>query len=292
MIAVLADIHGNYPALQAVVSAMPEVSEVWILGDTLGELPFPLETLALLDQIKEKTVLRMIAGNREVSLLEAYRGEHPDWWAGTQFRAIAWTVDQLDSRQWEEMAQLRTSIEADTLPGGAVLCHGTPSHVRGMVRTRKQAELEIETLQQGWLACGHTHNARLFCFENKTVINAGSVGISLDGIGGMASYALLDETAEAGKTLQAEIRYVAYDIEQTFQGIKERGLQQLAPGIMRALQLELQTGRHHMKSLVFYCKAYAEQYLGYPVEIIPAELWNEAEQAWDGSEWLPARMEA
>ena len=45
-IAVLSDIHANLPALEAVASDLPQVDEVWVLGDTVGYGPQPNEVVA------------------------------------------------------------------------------------------------------------------------------------------------------------------------------------------------------------------------------------------------------
>lgn len=280
MIAVLSDIHGNYLALKAVIDSLPLVSEIWILGDTLGELPFPFETISCLEQLKEHTTLRMIAGNREYSLLEAHKGEHPDWWKGTRMRALAWTVDQLRDVHWREMEQLSNVLYTDVLSGGAVLCHGTPKQVRGMIRTRKQAEKEIKHCSKTWIICGHTHNSKFFRIDQKNIVNAGSVGISLDGVGGVACYALIEPSKKREESGCVELRYVSYDVEKTVELLKKSEVWELAPGIARTEMLELQTGRHYMIRLVSFCHKYAEQYLEYPVEDIPTELWVEAEKKW------------
>lgn len=285
MIAVLADIHGNYPALKAVMDSLPKVSEIWVLGDTLGELPFPLETISCLEEAAEHTVLKMVAGNREVSLLEAYRGEHNDWWKGTQMRALAWTADQLSETHWRKIQNLPARLHTDSLSGGAVLCHGTPRLVRGIIRTREQAEQELNHCSEAWLVCGHTHNARLFRIHQRNVVNAGSVGITLDGIAGTACYALIEQPKNEKEFGRVQLRYVSYDTEHTIELLKKSEVWELAPGIARAELLELQTGRHHMMGLVAFCHAYAEKYLGYPIETIPAQLWMEAEKKWDGAEY-------
>ncbi len=56
MIAILADIHANLPALTTVLEDLPEVSAIWVLGDTIGEMPYPCEVLDRLALVAEKTL--------------------------------------------------------------------------------------------------------------------------------------------------------------------------------------------------------------------------------------------
>ncbi|HML46985.1 MAG TPA: metallophosphoesterase family protein, partial [Clostridia bacterium] len=101
MIAILSDIHGNLPALEAVLADLPPVREIWLLGDLLGELPYPREVMGKLQALERDLPVRAVAGNREVSLLEIRDGLHEDWRQGTQLSALTWTADQLEPRHWE-----------------------------------------------------------------------------------------------------------------------------------------------------------------------------------------------
>lgn len=290
LIAVLADIHGNYPALQAVLADMPEVAEVWVLGDVIGELPYPRETLDAILALSERLPVRCILGNREESLLEAHRGMHARWWQGTRLRALAWTADQLLPRHWDWLEGLRPTLILDTLPGRAILFHGSPAAVRGKILSPADAEQAARGTREHWLLGGHTHRARIYRGDAHAYIGAGSVGISLDGIGGMACYALID-TEKAEKGLPAEsIRHVAYDMDAVIRTLHTTGLMSLAPGFMRAIILELQTGREHAEELLSFARAHAEKITGSKVADIPPALWAEAEMAWPGNEWLPGRV--
>ncbi len=291
MIAVLADIHANLHALDAVLDDMPEVSAVWVLGDTTGELPFPREVLDRLAGLGEKIPLYAVAGNREQSLLEARAGLHPDWWEGPRFSVLAWTADQLTQAHWESIKTQPAFLTLEDVPGGAALFHGSPDKVRGKIRLREHAEAAAACVPERWLACGHTHNARLFRVGGKVIVNAGSVGLPLDGMAGAACYALLDETSEPSSVGNVAFRQVSYDVDAAVAALHKSELAELAPGVSRAIALELRTGRHHLMGLVEFCMAYAERELGHAADDIPAALWAEAEALWDGGEWVKGRMQ-
>ena len=285
MIAVLADIHGNLPALDAVLADLPAISGVWVLGDTIGELPWPCQVLDRLFELARRLPVTFVAGNRELSLMEARDGRHPDWWLGRQMRPLAWTADCLRPHHWETLRAWPISLALEDAPGGALLFHGSPRDVRGLIRTRESAEDVTRGSRQRWLAGGHSHLTRLYLIGEQALISAGSVGIPLEGVGGVAAYALIDEARMPGACGSVAFRQVAYDVEAAIASLQRSELAELAPGITRAVTLELRTGIHHMLSLVAFCNAHAERALGRNPGNIPIDLWREAEPLWNGAPW-------
>lgn len=286
MIALLGDIHGNLPALEAVLSDMPPVSEIWVLGDIIGELPYPCETIDRLISLGEKIPVLSITGNREVSLLEIRAGEHAQWRRGTQFSVLTWTADRLKPHHWQWLSALTPTLQG--LHGKALLFHGSPREVRGRVLTAEAAREAIAGFPHDWYIGGHSHQARRFDVGGKTFINAGSVGLSLDGIAGVAGYALLDEKSPEPAL---SFRYVTYSTDKVVAQVKKTGLYDAAPGFSRAYELEMITGRHYVMSLLDHVHEYAKSRLGHPVTEIPPDLWMEGECLWDGSEWMPGRQQ-
>lgn len=277
MIAILSDIHSNLPALEAVLADFPPgVDEAWVLGDSIGELPFPCETVDRLRMLGERIPMRIIAGNRELSILEARAGLHPDWRLGTQLRPLVWCAEQLTASQAEWLGTLPTTLCVDDIPGGALLFHGAPGDVRGLMPMDEAVAIAALQTSAALLAGGHTHRARRLVAPGFTYINPGSVGLSLDRMGGMSSYALLSPHGNPHITF----RRVPYDIRAVEAALNASGLLTLSPGTMTATLRELQTGLRHMLPLLRYARTYAQGVLGHPIQDIPPELWRIAEDVW------------
>lgn len=280
MIAILSDIHGNMPALLAVLNDMPTISQIWVAGDSLGEFPYPTEVLDKLIELK----VRAVAGNREISLLEYYNGEHPEWKNGRQFGVLAHTAEKLTSDHWEYLKSLPHPLimneEGGGLKGGAILAHGAPINIRKLIKSSVDATELIHSCSQNLIVVGHTHHIKLFKENDKIVIGAGSVGLPLDGVGGIATYVLYDEI-----TKKIVFRQVSYDIEVVIRDMKERGYSETSPGVCEAIIYEMQTGRHYMMSLAHFATTYASKKMGKPIDVVPNELWKEAEILWDRTEW-------
>jgi predicted phosphodiesterase len=175
-IALLADIHGNLPALQAVVAdlATHNVSQILNLGDHASGPLWPRDTVAFL----MAQPWLQIAGNHERQLVTQDPASH-----GASDR-YAWA--ELTAVQKEWLAVLPTTMPG---PEGILLCHGTPtsdSHYllesveRGVARLAAPAEITQRLGHQTApvVACGHSHTPRLVTAADGTLlINPGSVGL-------------------------------------------------------------------------------------------------------------------
>ena len=287
MIAVLADIHGNIHALEAIFDDMPMVSQIWVLGDSLGGLNYPCEVL---DRLLNLNIpVYSVMGNHEGSLLDEKRGKLPDWRLGTQWGTMIWTSDALKPHHWEYIEGLKPALSIDSVTEGALLFHSLPDRLRGYIFTDDAARKAAEGRPERILAGGHSHQARMFRIGRQIVLDVGSVGNALDGIGGVAAYALINEKNDP--THNIVFRSVVYDVDSTVDSLVKSELMECAPGITQAIASELKTGRHYMMSLVSFAMCYAEKQLGFRPDNIPAEIWREAELKWDGSEWMPGRAQ-
>lgn len=177
-VAVLSDIHGVLPALEAVL-AEPEVAaaeRIVLTGDiTAG--PQPAEVLALLREQGDRVL--WIAGNADRELVEYRRGERTSIPDPTASYAAA----QLTDAQVEFLAALPTSL---TLPvrglGEVLFCHATPRDDEEivLVDSRPDRWTEVfadvpETVRT--VVCGHTHMPYARLAHGRQVVNPGSVGM-------------------------------------------------------------------------------------------------------------------
>ncbi|MBO9477253.1 metallophosphoesterase family protein [Shimia sp. R11_0] len=174
--AVLADIHGNALALQAVLQDMQSqgVSEAVNLGDFFSG---PLQARDTADMLMAQD-FPSIRGNHDRILIE-----QPPEEMGLSDRAA---FDQLSPQhlQWiKALPATRTVFEE------VFLCHGTPSsdtaywlervEDTGTVRAAKLAEVlkEAEEIYASLILCGHTHIPRVQRLpDGRTILNPGSVG--------------------------------------------------------------------------------------------------------------------
>ena len=179
-VAVLCDIHGNLPALEAVLDDIrrASVDEIVIAGDVLPG-PMPRETLECLLDLN--LPVRFLQGNGDRLVLGAMRGQEPTE-APENFReAIRWNARQLTEEHEKVLASWPKTIrmEIDGL-GEVFFCHASPRNDTDIFTRLTPADRLLpifQGLDADLVVCGHTHMQFDRKVGNVRVINAGSVGV-------------------------------------------------------------------------------------------------------------------
>jgi putative phosphoesterase len=230
-IAFLSDTHGNFTALQAVLSDLQsqEVDQFVFLGDaaTIGSQPNEtVEALRALNGI-------YILGNHDEAIL------HPERIFEKQIAeplhpAIEWCLRRLTPANLEFIASFQQTRELRFDGGLSILCfHGSPTSNTDTLLATTSADV-VEGTFSGrenlvWIG-GHTHIQMLRHIGEKVLLNPGSVGHAFHHayIPGQApqllpwaEYAIL--TVE-GKKFRADMRRVPFDLEAVLRSITESGL--------------------------------------------------------------------
>ncbi len=234
-IAILADIHGNVPALDAVLDDLSgqAVDEVLVGGDLVGRGP---EGSRVTQRVRALG-WPAIGGNHEDYLLAFRRGEVPEEWLATEeWAAARWMAAELDDDDAAYLEGLPFSLERENLR----LVHGTPQTNReGIGSWTSDDELAgyLGEVEEPLLVCAHTHRPLIRELAGGTVVNVGSVGLPFNR-DRRAQYAIF--TADGAGGWEVELRQVPYDLERTFEIYAATGF--LAEGGVTAqlLRLELE----------------------------------------------------
>lgn len=211
-VAAIYDIHGNLPALEAVLREIAEanVGRIVVGGDVVPG-PMPREVIARLRRID--LPVDFICGNCEVAVLDEAAGRPaavPD-----QVRPIIqWTAHELSPKEKELLASwpktLRLQVEG---LGEALFCHGTPRDENEIfTRLTPQDELRpaFEGINAALVVCGHTHMQFDRIIGGVRVVNAGSVGMPFGPPG--ADWLLLGDAIE--------FRHTDYDLAAAAERIR------------------------------------------------------------------------
>ena len=205
-IAAIYDIHGNLPALEAVIeeARREKIDQIVIGGDVLPG-PMPRETLAYL--LNLDIPVSFIRGNGEDAVLAERAGEDPG--IPEQAReAVRWVAEQLDPghERFLDGWPLTLRLEIDGI-GGVLFCHATPrSDTEIFTRLTPEDRLLpiFADLGVPLVVCGHTHMQFDRAIGGIRVLNAGSVGMPFGNPG--ADWLLLG----AG----IELRHTLYDLDR------------------------------------------------------------------------------
>lgn len=237
-IALIADVHNNILALEAVMKAIRKHSPDMIisLGDQVNLGPCPRETLALL----AAEGVACLHGNHERYVLGAMAGD--PGYAGANFAAPRFNASLLAPEQITFPKALQ--IE------GVTFCHAMPDDDRFPVFEPERA---LPLLRQmsfdhpTHIICGHGHNPTHVRSGHVTIDSIGSVGCMDDGVPGTAPYAIV--TLEHGQTALRPY-YVAYDTRRMKAVFRQSGMVDACPVMSHLICLQMMFNRDYLVGFV------------------------------------------
>lgn len=176
-VAALYDVHGNLPALQAVL-ADPRCSsaDAIVCGGDLVVGPYPAECLDVLEALGDR--VRFLRGNCDREAVEL-----PD--EGELGPAARWSNQMLGPERVSRVARWPLTVELDVPRlGTALFCHATPTSDRPIltrVTPEKEVARELGDVTADVVMCGHTHVQYDRRVGPVRLVNAGSVGMPYEG---------------------------------------------------------------------------------------------------------------
>jgi putative phosphoesterase len=177
-VAAISDIHGNLPALEAVLEEVErERPDLIVSCGDVASGPMPAETLERLIALRNA---RFVQGNADRGLVDEFDGTPPGEMPGP-FRD--WCAGQITKPQRDFLAGFEHTVLLDGVDGlGRVLfCHASPRNDMDVFTVETPIE-RVRTLLAGVdadvMICGHTHMQFDRRIDGIRVVNAGSVGMS------------------------------------------------------------------------------------------------------------------
>lgn len=207
-IAIISDIHGNIPALEAVLKDIKErdINRIFCLGDLAGKGPHSAEAVDLIRNNCEV----IIKGNWDYYLTEK---KDP---------VLLWHQEKLGNKRLDFMRKLPIHIEFYMSGKLVRLCHASPNDLfhRVHLSTEREERMKLfmptKTLNKeaDVVGYGDIHGAHIDNFRGKTIFNVGSVGNPLEIT--QSSYAIIEGKYESKEEAPFSISLVRvpYDIEQ------------------------------------------------------------------------------
>ncbi|UCE88514.1 MAG: metallophosphoesterase family protein [Pseudomonadota bacterium] len=244
-IAVLSDIHGNVPALDAVLGDLERWApdEVIINGDLVSRGPLSLACMELLRRRCPQA--RYIKGNHEEFVVASARQPcDPDDPLFDLYRFAQWTARQIDG-EVEVLDAWPDHFELTDIEGGSFhITHGSRLGNRDGIRPdTADADLSEKLGDPRDLFVGsHTHRPLLRRYNGTLVVNTGSVGQPFDG----------DHRAAYGQFTfhngcwQAEIARVAFDKARASRDFFESGFVEECGPVAHLIHVEFEQARIHV----------------------------------------------
>lgn len=227
-IAIIADIHGNQLALEAVLADLaqqPPVDQIVIAGDLCLNGPRPRQVLDMIQGLR----CPVIQGNVDVDVVrQGGKSER-------KRSIVAWTREQIGAEGIAYLATLPFSYRVVNPDGGDLLVvHANPLNLDDAIMpTATDDELErllggLDT-SVGVLAFGHLHIAYMRRWRHLLLVDVGSCGLPRDG-DTRASYAIVSSQEQEWS---AEHRRVAYNLKEVVKQLRNSGM----PGVEKRIKI-------------------------------------------------------
>jgi len=219
---VFGDIHGNLPALEAVLADIEDQgsSALYCLGDLVGYGTFPNEAISI---VRERDIPTLMGnydqgvGNSSDDCGCAYTSKAAE---ALGKRSIAWSNQNTSAENKLYLRGLPAQFPLQLAGLRIRLVHGSPRKINEyLYADRPDVTLErlLDMAEADVLVCGHTHIPyHRILPSGRHVVNAGSAGKPKDG-NPQACYVVLDSVEDR---LRLTFRRVSYDVERAAQAIE------------------------------------------------------------------------
>jgi diadenosine tetraphosphatase ApaH/serine/threonine PP2A family protein phosphatase len=181
------DIHGNLPALKAVLSDLERVEpDLLIVGGDVASGPMPAEVLDRLAGLGD--LVSFVRDNADREVISAYYtgpAEIEACMADAALRMSGWVAARLERRHRDFLASFSERVMVNIEGIGEVLfCHATPRSDEEIITELTPDDRLREILfdiEQNLMVCGHVHMQYDRRLDGKRIVNAGSVGMPYQG---------------------------------------------------------------------------------------------------------------
>lgn len=221
--ALIGDVHGNLPALEAVLADAERrsVDAIWHVGDFVGYGAFPDEVV---ERLRRSDAVS-IAGNYDLKALK-FKKRRAKWRKSKRrekWIAFKYAYESLSGESREYLRSLPRDVRLTVAGRRILLTHGSPAanteHVTPETPDERLREL-ARLAEADVVVCGHSHRPFARDVDGVWFINTGSVGRPEDG-DPRACYAVLEIDA---KDTDVAHHRVAYDVDRAASVIRARGL--------------------------------------------------------------------
>jgi predicted phosphodiesterase len=249
-LAILADIHGNLPAFEAVLDHVSRqtVDQIVIAGDLVVGSPDSGACWRLAQSVR----CPMLRGNHERYIAD-YGTPHADpRWETEQFAPVQWAVSQLTGDERRDMGALPQVLRFANAPG-LLIVHASARGDHDIVCAyTPEAHLSAMFPQvcEQMIVRGHNHVGQVRLWDGHTIVTAGSVGLPLDS-NPTAQYLLLEQNAKGWHIYHQS---VPYDVDAALLRFEESGYLAATGPMGRLFQREVATASHQ---IVPFLRAYA-----------------------------------
>ena len=314
--AVISDIHGNFPALNAVLEDAKQrgITDYVFTGDYCLSGPYPDECIAAMSAVENRYIIR---GNEE-KYLEDLIGKDQQAWTDGQMQVSYWAFRQLSPEHLRFLSALPHTLDFRVNGVNIPLAHNSAAwtgdsefrligpHVLARRYEAKDIPLDslrldnhnllardpvfqkaLSCLEEGVYLFGHSHVQWNWQDPRRKVylVNPGSCGLPLDLDCTSVPYTVLS-VAEDGTVSIEEVR-VPFDKRKYVEHLTATEQYKKATVWTKVISQELLKSREHMCFFLGFAEQYAQR-IGDPRRPYAVDTWEAAYEAWNSTLTDPA----
>ncbi len=275
-LAILADIHGNIPALEA---ALKEIEKDAVDGIVVaGDMIAGPNSVEVINRLRELNAC-MIRGNQEGYILHFASGEAPDWWyTARQWSFTHWNYRRMDNDTLDFIKKLPEQC-AFNFDGTAPIrvVHGSPRNNSELIFPEKDMtplETAFEMVSEPVLIFGHTHVPWQVRQDGRLALNPGSVSGTFMGRTG-GSYAIL---SWEHNRWEAELRELHYDISLARKAFEDTGLLKEGGAVAERWLHDLEAGINTLPRFIEFAYKQAAEAGFSDLPFVPDDIWDKAHE--------------
>ncbi len=276
---VLSDVHGNLPALEAVIDELSdhEIDGIIFAGDLVGG-PQPVETFQRLSSLGAI----MISGNSDTNFFKLRTGQAPkEWYESLQFALLRWADKRIDDITFNCLQSLpqQRCIKFEGTSSIRVV-HGSPRNQSEEIfpdRNPEILDIALSQIDDPVFVCGHTHIPWKIEVGGRLAFNPGAVCGPLNGQV-CAQYAIMNWEKDCW---QVEHHLVQYDLDLIRTAFHESGLLYEGGAFARSFLRSIESGKNVAECFLHHAYRLAEEAGFGDLNVVPDEIWERADATFD-----------
>ena len=248
-IAILADIHGNLPALEAVLARVEglKIDRLVIAGDIVVGAP---DSLRCWERV-QSLGCPVLRGNHERYVFDLGTPRAKPEWSTRPVGAVQYAAAQLGEENRRKLAALPEIIRLPDAPD-LLFVHASMRGDHDLIFPYT-SDAEIEPMFAGcderWIIRGHNHYAAVRPWGRRFIVNTGAVGLPLDGTV-KAQFVVMERR---GAEWSVEHHAVPYDVQATLTRFRESGYLRDGGPLARLYMREVETAAPHVVPFLKWC---------------------------------------
>jgi predicted phosphodiesterase len=238
-LAVLADVHGNIQALEAVLehAQKQKIDNVIIAGDLVNLLPDSRACWELVQSLK----LPMVRGNHERYVFHYDTPFADPFWHSEAFKVLGLTVAQFSEAERQQMEGLPLRLHFDDLLVVHASYRGDYDSIFADTPETELASLFAGSIER-FILRGHNHHSYVVQFRGRHIETISSAGLPLDGTP-EAKYVIAEKLAQGWRIERQE---VAYDHQAAVKRLESSIFIEQGGPVAKIFLRELLTSRYHV----------------------------------------------